>query len=31
MKRFLVFAAVVALSLVASHVLLAQSNPFVGT
>ena len=31
MKRFLVFAAVVALSLVASDVLLAQSNPFVGT
>jgi hypothetical protein len=31
LKRFLVFAAVVALSLVASDVLLAQSNPFVGT
>jgi hypothetical protein len=31
MKRFLVFAAVVALSLVASDVLLAQSNPFIGT
>jgi hypothetical protein len=31
MKRLLVFAAVVALSLVASGVLLAQSNPFVGT
>jgi hypothetical protein len=31
MKRFLVFAAVVALPLVVSHVLLAQSNPLVGT
>jgi len=31
MTRFLVFAAVVALSLVASHVLLAQSNPLLGT
>ena len=31
MKRFLVFAAVVALSLVVSDTLLAQSNPFVGT
>jgi hypothetical protein len=31
MKRFLVFATVVALSLVASDVLLAQSNPFIGT
>ena len=31
MKRFLVFAAVVSLSLVASDVLLAQSNPFIGT
>jgi hypothetical protein len=31
MKRFLVFAAVVALSLIASGVLLAQSNPLVGT
>jgi hypothetical protein len=31
MKRFLVFAAVVALPLVASDVLLAQSNPFIGT
>jgi len=31
MKRFLVFATVFALSLVASGVLLAQSNPLVGT
>jgi hypothetical protein len=31
MKRHLVFATVVVMALVASGVLLAQSNPFVGT
>jgi hypothetical protein len=31
MKRLLVFAAVVVMAVVASGVLLAQSNPFVGT
>ncbi len=31
MKRLLVFAAVVVMAVVASDVLLAQSNPFVGT
>ena len=31
MKRLLVFATVVALSLVTSGLLLAQSNPYIGT
>jgi hypothetical protein len=31
MKRLLVFATVVIMAVVASGVLLAQSNPFVGT